>query len=620
MRVPPFRILKVAVLCVALSGTVSAQSGGLLGLLPILGELPLIGPLISKLPIVGGLLSTDLLGLVLSGDDQPVRAIIRGDVNAIQTVAARDGIRVLRVLNGYVVVEATPSQLQALEGIPGIDAITRDALVRPQMSVSLKTMATDQARAGSGGLLGLGLIGATPAISGKGIGVAVIDSGIATHSALSGKVVASVNFATGETSTTDGFGHGTHIAGIIAGVSNYGPTPLFKTGVAPGAHLVNVRVLNREGVGYTSDVIAGIQWVMANKTRYAIRVVNLSLGHPIVEPCFFDPLCLAAEDAVNAGLVVVASAGNNGKDAEGRTVLGSISTPGNAPSVITVGALNTWNTTSLSDDTVTTYSSRGPTRYDMLLKPDVVAPGNKIVSLEAYGSYLAKTYPALRVAGSGTNAFRQMSGTSMAAAMVSGGAALLLESSPSLTARQLKVALQVTAAPKPAEGLVAAGTGSVNLYAARKFAAPQQLLGLIPTTTISGQLVSGGGLTYLDTGAIVDMSNAGFAGLRAFGLIDIRKQPYSLSRTSTTGPSQIIWGNTPTWTYDQQIIWGNQLMELGGHQIIWGNQVFNPAGQQIIWGNEIYNPSGQQIIWGNHDTTYGNQIIWGNTQSGGDPQ
>ena len=127
-----------------------------------------------------------------------------------------------------------------------------------------------------------------------------------------------MNFATGETSTTDGFGHGTHIAGIIAGVSNYGPTPLFKTGVAPGAHLVNVRVLNREGVGYTSDVIAGIQWVKANRTKYAIRVINLSLGHPIVEPCFFDPLCLAAEDAVKSGLVVVASAGNSGKDAEGR--------------------------------------------------------------------------------------------------------------------------------------------------------------------------------------------------------------------------------------------------------------------------------------------------------------
>ena len=620
MRVPPLGILRVAVLGLCLSVSAGAQTGGLLGVLPILGELPLVGPLISKLPIVGGLLSTDLLDLVLSGDDQSVRAIIRGDVTAIQTAAARDGIRVLRVLSGYVVVEATPSQLQALQGVPGIHAITRDALVTPQMAVSLKTMATDQARAGSGGLLNLGLIGATPSISGKGIGVAVVDSGISYHKALYGKVVKSVNFASGETSATDGFGHGTHIAGIIAGVSSWGPTPLFKTGVAPGAHLVNVRVLNRQGVGYTSDVIAGIQWVMANKTRYAIRVVNLSLGHPVVAPCFFDPLCLVAEDAVHSGLVVVASAGNNGKDAEGRPVLGSISTPGNAPSVITVGALNTWNTTSLSDDTVTTYSSRGPTRYDMLLKPDVVAPGNKIVSLEAYGSYLAKTYPSLRVAGSGTNAFRQMSGTSMAAAMVSGGAALLLESSPTLTVRQLKVALQVTAAPKLTEGLVAAGTGSVNLYAARKFAAPQQLLGLLPTSTISGELVSGGGLTYLDTGAKVDMSNAGYAGLRVFGLIDIRKQPYSLSRDSTTGPSQIIWGNMSTWTYDQQIIWGNEILNTAGHQIIWGNQVFNPSGQQIIWGNETYDPSGQQIIWGNHDTTYGNQIIWGNTEPGGDSQ
>ena len=612
MRVPPPRIVKVVVLCVALSATASAQTGGLLGLLPILGELPLIGPLISKLPIVGGLLSTDLLGLLQSGDNQPVRAIVRGDVNAIQAAAARDGLRVIRVLTGFVVIEATPAQLAALQGLPGILAISRDALVRPMMSVSLKATATDQARAGSGGLLGLGLIGATPAISGKGIGVAVIDSGISSHAALSGKVVASVNYATGETSTTDGFGHGTHIAGIIAGVSNYGPTPLFKTGVAPGAHLVNVRVLNRDGVGYTSDVIAGIQWVTQNRTRYAIRVINLSLGHPVTEPCFFDPLCLAAEDAVNSGLVVVASAGNNGKDAEDRPVLGSISTPGNAPSVITVGALNTWNTTSLSDDTVTTYSSRGPTRYDMLLKPDVVAPGNKIVSLEAYGSYLATTYPSLRVAGSGTNAFRQMSGTSMAAAMVSGGAALLLESSPTLTVRQLKVALQVTAKPMVEEGLIAAGTGSVNFYAARKFAAPQLLLGLLPTSTISGEIVSGGGLTYLSTGAKVDMYNAGFAGLRVFGLIDVRKQPYA-SRTSTTGPSQIIWGEHSTWTYDQQIIWGEQILSPAGQQIIWGEQVFNPTGQQIIWGEQFYSPSGQQIIWGEADTTSGNQIIWGET-------
>jgi serine protease AprX len=601
------------VLCLALSGTVGAQTGGLLGLLPILGQLPLIGPLISKLPIVGGLLSTDLLGLVLSGDEAPVRAIVRGNVTTILSVAARDGLRVLRVLSGYVVLEATPSQLFALQGIAGIDAITRDALVRPTMSVSLKTMATEQARAGDGGLLGLGLIGATPSVSGKGIGVAVVDSGIATHSALSGKVVAAVNFATGETTTTDGFGHGTHIAGIIAGSSPYGPTSLFRMGVAPGSHLVNVRVLNRQGVGYTSDVIAGIQWVKTNRTKYAIRVLNLSLGHPISEPCFFDPLCLAAEDAAKSGLVVVASAGNNGKDGEGRTVLGSITTPGNAPSVITVGALNTWATSYRSDDSVTSYSSRGPTRYDLQLKPDVVAPGNKIVSLEAAGSYLATTYPSLRVAGSGTNAFRMMSGTSMSAAMVSGGAALLLESSPTLTNRQLKVALQVTASPMLSEGLVTAGTGSVNLYAARKFAAPQELLGLLPTSTISGEFVSGSGLGYLATGAVVDMTNASDAGRRVFGMFDIRKQPWWLSRTILTGPSQLVWGDYNTWTYDQQLVWGDQLMYVGGSQLVWGDQVYNPAGQQLVWGDQVYSPTGQQLVWGDADQTNANQLVWGDT-------
>ena len=127
-------------------------------------------------------------------------------------------------------------------------------------------------------------------------------------------------------------------------------------------------MLGANGVGYTSDVIAGIQWAIANRATYGDRVVNLSLGHPQVEPCLTDPLCLAAEKAVDAGLVVVASAGNSGKDAAGDEVLGSITTPGNAPSAITVGALNTWGTVSPDDDTVATYSSRGPTRFELGLE------------------------------------------------------------------------------------------------------------------------------------------------------------------------------------------------------------------------------------------------------------
>ena len=140
-------------------------------------------------------------------------------------------------------------------------------------------------------------------------------------------------------------------------------TGLFNGGIAPGVQLVNVRVLGADGVGRTSDVIAGIQWAIANRAQYNIRVINLSLGHPVMEPAATDPLCEAVADAVQAGIVVVAAAGNDGVAANGQHVLGGINSPGNSPRAITVGSLNTWGTAKRTDDTVTTYSSRGPTRY-----------------------------------------------------------------------------------------------------------------------------------------------------------------------------------------------------------------------------------------------------------------
>src|SRR5262249_54051237 len=210
----------------------------------------------------------------------------------------------------------------------------------------------------------------------------IVDSGIANHLALSNRVVASVSFVTGDTSTNDDYGHGTHVAGIIAGL-NLKTTSLFTGGIAPGANLINVRVLGDDGRGYTGDGIDGINWVIANKAKYNIRVMNLSLGHPVTEPCATDPLCQAVGRAYAAGIVVVAAAGNYGTAPDGRMILGGIVSPGNSPFAITVGALNTMATATRSDDVMTSYSSRGPTEYDFTVKPDVAAPGNRSVSLEA---------------------------------------------------------------------------------------------------------------------------------------------------------------------------------------------------------------------------------------------
>ena len=236
----------------------------------------------------------------------------------------------------------------------------------------------------SGLLLGLGRISG---LTGQGVTVAVIDSGISLHPALSQKVIANVSLVTGDPKVTDAYGHGTHIAGIIAGNKSAatGVTTLYSGGIAPGVKLVNIRVLGANGSGWTSDVIAGVEWAIANRAKYNIKVLNMSLGHPVTEPSATDPLCQAVMKATQAGIFVVVSAGNAGKAANGSPILGGITSPGNSPHAMTVGAINTKATITRSDDIMATYSSRGPTRFEHAVKPDVVAPGNKIVSLEAAG-------------------------------------------------------------------------------------------------------------------------------------------------------------------------------------------------------------------------------------------
>src|SRR5262249_33977090 len=172
-----------------------------------------------------------------------------------------------------------------------------------------------------------------------------------------------------------------------------------------------------------------------------------------------------------------------------------ITSPGNSPFALTVGAIDTKGTVDTSDDTVAPYSSKGPTRYDLAVKPDVVAPGTRIVSLEAQNSYLSRTYPQWHIAGSGKNAYLRLSGTSMSTAVVSGGVALLLNSHPSLTPEQIKISMQMGARFMPAAGLVASGTGSVNFAQSLKIA-NQGLIGSL-VTTVTNLLGLSSGATFV---------------------------------------------------------------------------------------------------------------------------
>jgi serine protease AprX len=265
--------------------------------------------------------------------------------------------------------------------------------------------------------------------------------------------------------------------------------------------------------------------------------------------------------------------------------------------------LNTWGTAKRSDDTVTTYSSRGPARFDGTVKPDVVAPGNKIVSLEAYGSYIPSAYSYLHRAGNGTNSYMQLSGTSMAAPMVSGGVALLLQGTPNMAPSQVKMALQAGATYMRDAGLMGAGAGSVNFMASRKLTTT--LLGLLPTNLIGGLLSPASGAMFWDTGTLATRLYAG-VGIRLLSILQ--------------GP--LVWLNSTLLNTGDLNLLGldNPLASIAAKSLLYGQVADWTNGQTIIWGTSITDPSGQTIMWGTSYTTEGTTIMWGTSTTAEDPK
>ena len=247
-------------------------------------------------------LSDDLQRHLDAGDATATTVIVSGTSEQVAALAARHGLRVRRALTSGAVVEVPAGHLDELAADTNVPQLSGDHVMRGQMAVTDVTTGADQAWTGA---LGLGRRGVT----GRNVGVALLDSGVTVVPQLRGQVSARVDMIDPRGSGKDEYGHGTHLAGIIAGA---GTMESNGRGLAPGAHLVSVKVLGADGSGHVSDLVEGIDWVIANRQRFQINIINLSLGAPVEQSWRDDPVCQAIERAWRVNIVTVAAAGNFG--------------------------------------------------------------------------------------------------------------------------------------------------------------------------------------------------------------------------------------------------------------------------------------------------------------------
>jgi serine protease AprX len=402
--------------------------------------------------------------------------------------------RELPVVNG-VVVRLDARFARLLATVPGVLAVTPDAPVGMESAKGLATSYPVTTRAAK----------AWKATTGEGVGVAVIDSGVSPHADLAGKLAASVVVNPGAVTARDTVGHGTHVAGTIAGASADGR----YTGTAPGAHLVSIKVDDAQGTATISDVIAGVGFAIQHKDTYGIRVLNLSLNSDVAQPYDVDPLNAAVEAAWFKGIVVVAAAGNRGNAGDAVDYA-----PANDPYVITVGGTDDKGTEGLGDDALASWSSRGTTESGFR-KPEITAPGKGIVSTLAAGSGFAEQCPSCVVDGD----YLRIGGTSMATAVVSGLVANLLQARPELTPDQVKGALVATAAGKHDTADVQAAIGARN---------PSSNRGLTPNDAIDPE-----------TGEVrgADWSRSSWSQATGALSADWSRSSWSCAECSAEGPS-----------------------------------------------------------------------------------
>ena len=506
----------------------------------------------------------------------------------------------LDLINGQV-LDLPNGMLKQLAGQPSVFRVHHD---RPVKTHNYRTSVTVGART----------VQETMGYTGAGIGIAVIDSGIASwHDDLTNKtsrlfpygnqrVAKFVDFVNGRTLPYDDNGHGSHVAGTIAG--NGYDSNGEKSGIAPGAAIISLKVLDAQGQGTISNIIAALGWVAANAATYNIKVVNMSVGARILESYWTDPLTLAARAVTNKGIVVVTAAGNMGKNAQGHLQWGGITAPANAPWVLTVGASSTMGTNTRNDDTMAAFSSSGPSSVDFEAKPDLVAPGTGTISLAVPGSLFYATkaqYLLAGKAGLGVKPYLSLSGTSMAAPVVTGTVALMLQANPTLTPNLVKALLQYTAQVYPGYSPLRQGAGFLNTLGAvrlAKFYLNPHAGDRMPVQKVWSRQINWGS-HQLTGGVILPSANAWAANI-----------VWGTAKTLGSSGDNIVWGTAS----GDNIVWGTA----GGDNIVWGTA----GGDNIVWGtsggdNIVWGTSGDgdNIVWG---TSGGDNIVWGTDCGGAD--
>ncbi len=454
--------------------------------------------------------------------------------------------------------------------------------------------------------------------TGSGIGVALIDSGVNQHPDFYNgilplsRVMYSQSFVSGDSSAGDQYGHGTHIAGLIAGDGLSSTGLLFSQtfkGIAPGAKIVNLRVLDANGEATDSEVIAAINQAISIKSAHNIRVMNLSLGRAVFESYQLDPLCQAVEQAWKNGIVVVVAAGNYGRYLP-TSGYATVTSPGNDPYVITVGAMKPMGTPTRTDDLIASYSSKGPTVIDHIVKPDIVAPGNLLISTETSGTTLYNTETSNLVPysdymyGGGSSPspyYFTLSGTSMATGVVSGAVADLLQAQPRLTPDQVKARLMKTAYKTfpqsssvydPASGntytdqydIFTVGAGYLDIAAALASTDLANGTAMLPTAVYNS---STGNVTLSSDPSAVWGTSAAWSGPAVWGNSQFVTTNSVMWGAGTNQGSSVMWGATALW--GSSVMWGAS--SDSGFSTIWSNSVMWGASgdwsSSVMWGASV---------------------------------